>query len=113
MSETDANSTAKSNSVQENSLQENTVQQVFDIIADRRVHPKEGSYTASLFAAGENEVLKKIGEEAVEVIIAAKGETNDRVVYELTDLIYHSLVLLAGRELSWHDIETELARRIR
>ncbi len=72
-----------------------------------------GSYTASLFAAGENEILKKIGEEAVEVLIAAKGEGDERVIYEMADLIYHSLVLLSARGLRWSDVEAELARRAR
>lgn len=90
-----------------------TVARVFEIILDRKANPREGSYTASLFAAGENEILKKLGEEAVEVIIAAKGETNDRVVYEMADLLYHSLVFLADRGMRWDDILDELAKRIR
>jgi phosphoribosyl-ATP pyrophosphohydrolase len=94
-------------------LSENTLKRVFGIIADRRQNPTEGSYTASLFAAGENEVLKKIGEEAVEVIIAATGENDERVIYELADLIYHSMVLLAGRDLAWEQVEAELRRRMR
>jgi phosphoribosyl-ATP pyrophosphohydrolase/phosphoribosyl-AMP cyclohydrolase len=81
------------------------------IIADRRDHPREGSYTAKLFAAGENEIAKKVGEEAIEVVVAAKGETGERLVYELADLVYHILVLLSGRGLSWADVEAELARR--
>jgi phosphoribosyl-ATP pyrophosphohydrolase len=64
-----------------------------------------------LLEAGENEILKKIGEEAVEVIIAAKGEGDDRVLYEMSDLIYHAMVLLAARGLAWSDVEAELARR--
>jgi phosphoribosyl-ATP pyrophosphohydrolase len=100
-------------STNERSSPADTVQRVFEIIADRRANPTEGSYTASLFAAGENEVLKKIGEEAIEVIIAAKGEGDERVIYELADLIYHSLVLLAGRDLTWDDVQAELAQRMR
>ena len=80
-------------------------------IQDRKVHPRPGSYTATLFAKGENEILKKMGEEAVEVIIAAKGETDDRVIYELADFVYHTLVLLNLRGLAWEDVEAELARR--
>ena len=66
---------------------------------------------SQLLEAGENEILKKVGEEAVEVIIAAKGEGNDRVLYEVADLIYHVMVLLAARDLAWSDVEAELARR--
>ena len=58
-------------------------------------------------------MLKKIGEEAVEVVVAASKQTEDRIVYELADLVYHSLVLLAMRDLSWADVEAELVRRVR
>ena len=69
------------------------------------------SYTARLLAAGEDEIVKKIGEEAVEVILAAKGQGDGRVVEESADLVYHLLVLLLSRGLSWADVEAELARR--
>ena len=89
------------------------LQSLFETIKDRKVNPKEGSYTASLFAEGENRILQKMGEEAVEVIIAAKGETEDRIIYELADFMYHSLVLLAERDLEWADVEAELQSRIK
>lgn len=88
-------------------------QQVFEVIEERKTNAPEGSYTAKLFAAGEVEVLKKIGEEAVEVVVAAAKQTDDRIVYELADLVYHSLVLLSMHNLSWNDVEEELARRIK
>lgn len=69
------------------------------------------SYTARLLAAGEDEIVKKVGEEAVEVILAAKGQGDGRLVEESADLVYHLLVLLLSRGLSWADIEAELARR--
>lgn len=84
---------------------------LFAVIRARKVDPPANSYTAHLFAKGENEILKKMGEEVVEVIVAAKGEGNDRLIYELADLVYHSLVLLAARDLTWADVEAELARR--
>lgn len=90
-----------------------TLATLFATIEGRRNHAPEGSYTARLIAQGENEICKKIGEEAVEVIVAAKGETDDRIVYEMADLVYHSMVLLALRGLSWGDVEAELARRFR
>lgn len=71
------------------------------------------SYTTRLLAAGENEIVKKLGEEVIEVIVAAKGETDERVVYEMADLVYHAMVLLLVRNLSWADVEAELARRFR
>jgi phosphoribosyl-ATP pyrophosphohydrolase len=64
-----------------------------------------------LFAAGENEIVKKVGEEAIEVIVAAKGQGDERVVSEVADLIYHTLVLLAARGIAWRAVEDELARR--
>ena len=90
-----------------------TIQSLFEVIESRKQNAPPGSYTATLFAKGENEILKKMGEEAVEVIIAAKGESDDRVIYELADLIYHSLVLLAARNLTWDAVEAELARRVK
>ncbi len=86
---------------------------LFATIEQRKANPPSGSYTASLFAKGENEICKKIGEEAVEVILAAKGETDDRVVYETADLVYHCMVLLAARGLRWQEVEAELARRFK
>ncbi len=89
------------------------LEQLWNTIEDRKAHPRSGSYTASLFAAGENEILKKVGEEAIEVIVAAKGEGDARVVYEAADLVYHLLVLLAARDLTWNDVEEELRRRFK
>lgn len=85
--------------------------QLWATIEQRKQQRPAGSYTVQLLEAGANEILKKIGEEAVEVIIAAKGEGDDRVLYEMADLIYHSMVLLAARDLAWSDVEAELARR--
>ncbi len=84
---------------------------LFTVIEARKANPVAGSYTAQLFAKGENEMLKKMGEEMVEVIVAAKGETTERVVYELADVVYHTLVFLSARGLSWAVIEDELQRR--
>ncbi len=92
-------------------MSENILEQLWAVIQDRKAHPQPGSYTVSLFEKGENEILKKVGEEAVEVIVAAKGEGNERVVYEAADLVYHLMVLLAARGLTWQDVENELRRR--
>ncbi|MCB0126224.1 MAG: phosphoribosyl-ATP diphosphatase [Caldilineaceae bacterium] len=86
---------------------------LFETIQSRKTETNPNSYTVSLFKAGENEVLKKIGEEAIEVIIAAKGEGDERVIYEMSDLLYHCMVLLSMRDLSWSDIEEELASRFK
>src|SRR5574341_1208858 len=83
------------------------------IIADRKNNPRPDSYTAELFAAGENVIVKKVGEEAVEVILAVKGQGNERVISEVADLMYHTLVLLAARGLTLEQVEAELVIRDR
>lgn len=85
--------------------------QLYATIQSRKINAPPNSYTAKLFAAGEDEIVKKIGEEAIEVIVAAKGQGNARIVAETADLIYHTLVLLALRGIEWRDVEDELARR--
>jgi phosphoribosyl-AMP cyclohydrolase / phosphoribosyl-ATP pyrophosphohydrolase len=80
-------------------------------IADRKAHPPEGSYTAKLFAGGVDRIGKKIGEEATEVVIAAKNDDRGELVWETSDLLYHTLVLLAERNVSLDEIGDELARR--
>ncbi|MGQ9849025.1 MAG: phosphoribosyl-ATP diphosphatase [Aggregatilineaceae bacterium] len=86
---------------------------VFATITDRQAHPRPGSYTNRLLEAGEDEIVKKIGEEAIEVILAAKGQGDQRVISELADLTYHCLVLLAARGLTPADVAAELERRHR
>ncbi|MCU1349999.1 MAG: phosphoribosyl-ATP pyrophosphatase [Acidobacteria bacterium] len=71
----------------------------------------EGSYSAYLFNEGRDKILKKIGEEATEVVIAAKGEDRGRLVSELADLVYHLSVLMVDEGLGWRDVEEELGRR--
>jgi phosphoribosyl-ATP pyrophosphohydrolase/phosphoribosyl-AMP cyclohydrolase len=81
------------------------------VILDRKTSVRPGSYTRQLLDAGEPQILKKVGEEAIEVIVAALSEGDERLVSELADLTYHTLVLLGSRDLSWSDVEAELARR--
>jgi phosphoribosyl-AMP cyclohydrolase / phosphoribosyl-ATP pyrophosphohydrolase len=80
-------------------------------IADRQTNPPEGSYTAQLFAGGVDRIAKKIGEEATEVVIAAKNDDRSELVWETSDLLYHTLVLLAERHVTLDQIGDELARR--
>jgi phosphoribosyl-ATP pyrophosphohydrolase len=87
--------------------------QLFATILDRQTHPRPGSYTVKLLNAGEDKILKKVGEEAMEVILAAKGQGDERLVCEVADLFYHLLVLLAARGLTPADVEAELVRRRR
>jgi phosphoribosyl-ATP pyrophosphohydrolase/phosphoribosyl-AMP cyclohydrolase len=86
---------------------------LFATILDRRANPQPGSYTARLLDAGEDEILKKVGEEAMEVILAAKGQGEEQVISEVADLFYHLLVLLAARGLTLAHIEAELVQRRR
>lgn len=83
----------------------------FEVIKGRKENPEEGSYTSYLFKKGEDKILKKIGEEAAEVIIAAKGENNKDLIGEICDVIFHIEVLLAQKDLSWGDVEAELLCR--
>jgi len=86
---------------------------LFAIIEKRKADMPEGSYTARLLMKGEDEILKKVGEETMEVILAAKGQGDQRLVEEIADLFYHTLVLLAARGLSLKDVEMELEQRHR
>ena len=87
--------------------------ELFEIIEDRKTNPTSTSYTAKLLAQGEDRILQKVGEEMVEVILAAKGQGNQRLIEETADLFYHTLVLLASKDLSLGDVEAELRRRHR
>ena len=84
---------------------------VYDVIKDRKLHPKEGSYTNYLLDKGLDKILKKVGEEATETIIAAKNPSNHEVVYEISDLLYHLMVLMAEKDISWEEVTKELAGR--
>ena len=81
------------------------------VIRDRKANPQPGSYTCQLLDAGLRRILKKVGEESIEILIAAQSEGDERLVSEVADLTYHVLVLLAARDLDWSDVEAELARR--
>lgn len=83
------------------------------VIAERRERPREGSYTCQLFAKGETEILKKVGEEAIEVIVAAAMQNRERVISECADLIYHLMVALAAKGIAWQEVEAELGQRAR
>ena len=84
---------------------------VYQVIADRKEHPKEGSYTNYLFEKGIDKILKKIGEEATEVVIAAKNPNAEEIKYELSDFLYHAMVLMVLKGVTWDDIVMELADR--
>ena len=84
---------------------------VYDVILDRKENPKEGSYTNYLFDKGIDKILKKVGEEATEIVIAAKNPEAEETKYEVADLLYHIMVLMALKGLTWEDVCEELANR--
>ena len=84
---------------------------VYNTIIDRRENPREGSYTNYLFDQGIDKILKKFGEEATETVIAAKNPDPSEIKYEIADLMYHMMVLMADKGITWEDITRELAER--
>ena len=84
---------------------------VYATIEDRKAHPKEGSYTNYLFDKGIDKILKKCGEEATEIVIAAKNPNPEEIKYEVADFLYHMMVLMSARDITWDDIAQELANR--
>lgn len=84
---------------------------VYSTIEDRKLHPKEGSYTNYLFDKGIDKILKKVGEECTELVIAAKNPNPEEIKYEMSDLLYHAMVLMVERGITWEDIIQELAQR--
>jgi phosphoribosyl-ATP pyrophosphohydrolase/phosphoribosyl-AMP cyclohydrolase len=87
------------------------LKELYNIVADRRYYPKEGSYTNYLFSEGLDKILKKVGEESAEVIIASKNCSRKEVTYEVSDLLYHLMVLLVEQNITLEDIYVELRKR--
>ena len=87
------------------------INQVYDIVTGRKKEMPEGSYTTYLFTKGLDKILKKVGEESAEVIIGAKNRSRDEVVYEVADLLYHLMVLLAEQDITPQEVYQELAKR--
>jgi len=94
-------------------VNESILTDLFSIIQSRKSNPPEGSYTASLFEKGQIEIAKKLGEEAIEVIVASASADHDQIVYESADLLYHLLVLLVVNDVSLEAVLTELDHRRR
>ncbi len=89
----------------------NVFQDVYDVIMDRKMHPKEGSYTNYLFEKGIDKILKKVGEECTEIVIAAKNPDPEEMKYEISDFLYHLMVLMAERKMTWEQVTNELMER--
>ena len=87
------------------------LRELYSVILDRKEHPVEGSYTNYLFDKGTDKISKKLGEEAVEVVIAASQRDRKATIQEIADLEYHLLVLMADRGITLDDIEAELRSR--
>ncbi|MBR4344844.1 MAG: bifunctional phosphoribosyl-AMP cyclohydrolase/phosphoribosyl-ATP diphosphatase HisIE [Lachnospiraceae bacterium] len=84
---------------------------LYDVVIDRKINPKEGSYTNYLFDKGIDKILKKCGEEATEIVIAAKNPQKEEVKYEIADFLYHMTVLMVECKVDWEDIVEELSKR--
>lgn len=91
----------------------NTLNTLYQILETRKLADPTTSYTARLLQQGEDEIIKKIGEEAVEIILATKGQGNQRLVEEISDITYHILVLLVQREIPLSSISDELKKRMK
>lgn len=81
------------------------------VVRDRKRNPEDGSYTNYLFDKGEDKILKKVGEEAAEVVIAGKNRSREEIAYETADLMYHLTVMLVDNDMSWDDVYKEMKRR--
>lgn len=88
-----------------------SIYKLYELIRGRKINITEGSYTTYLFNSGIDKILKKIGEESSEVIIGAKNGSKEEIIYELSDLLYHSLVLMVEKNITLNDIKDELSKR--
>ena len=92
-------------------MNDKVLQDLYQVILDRKANPTEGSYTCYLFEKGLDKILKKVGEESAETIIAAKNDVPSDTVGEISDLIYHLLVMMAEKEIPLEDVLAELDHR--
>lgn len=92
-------------------MMNDTLSGLYEVVKDRQKNPQEGSYTCYLFEKGLDKILKKCGEECSEMIIAAKNQDNDELKNEISDLVYHVLVLMAERGLPLEDVQAVLEER--
>ena len=90
-----------------------SIQWLFDVIQSRKENPSDKSYTSSLFSEGLPKIAQKVGEEGTEVVVAALAQENQRLIEEVADLTYHTLVLLSARGLTPADVLSELEKRHR
>ncbi len=88
-----------------------TLKGLSEVVKQRKEHFEEGSYTCYLFDKGLDKILKKVGEESTELVIAAKNPDPEEIKYEMSDFLYHAMVLMVERGVTWEDITEELANR--
>ena len=98
-------------SVGEGYATDSTLKKLYEVVLDRKANPQDGSYTCYLFDKGLDKILKKVGEECAETIIAAKNDVTADTVGEISDLIYHLLVMMAEKDIPLSDVLAELDRR--
>ena len=103
------NNIVKKEYIEKNPLK--VFEDVYDIIKDRKENPKEGSYTNYLFDKGIDKILKKLGEESTEIVIAAKNPDPEEIKYEISDFLYHCMVLMVEKGVTWEEITQELSQR--
>mgnify|MGYP004455137663 CR=1 FL=1 len=103
------NEIIKKEYVEKNPLK--VLETVYNVIADRKEHPREGSYTNYLFDKGIDKILKKCGEECTEIVIAAKNPDPEEIKYEISDFLYHIMVLMVEKGVTWEEITAELSQR--
>ena len=103
------NKIVKKEYIEKNPLK--VLEDVYDVIKDRKENPKEGSYTNYLFNKGIDKILKKLGEESTEIVIAAKNPDPEEIKYEISDFLYHCMVLMVEKGVTWEDITQELSQR--
>ena len=92
-------------------MNDQVLQDLYRVILQRRAEPQEGSYTCYLFEKGIDKILKKIGEESTEMVIAAKNGVKEETVGEICDLIYHTLVMMVDQDITIEDVEEVLRQR--
>ena len=92
-------------------MERNVLMDLYDTVVERKDNKQEGSYTCYLFEKGIDKILKKVGEECTEVIIAGKADDKAETIYEISDLVYHVMVLMIEMGISLDDIRNELASR--
>ena len=94
-------------------MSDTVLRDLYQVVLGRKAEPQEGSYTCYLFDQGLDKILKKVGEESAETIIAAKNGVQERTVEEISDLLYHLMVLLAAQDIPLEAVLAELERRSR